>query len=63
MTAEKRRARNNTIESLDVALNAVRGYIDTRTDQEERLRLLGLEPDLRDLRHRFELATSPEDES
>lgn len=56
----KRRARNDVIAKFDDALNALRWYIERFPDSEERARLCGVEPDLKDVRYRFELATSPE---
>jgi hypothetical protein len=61
--AAKSRARNNTIAAFDDTLNALRSYIERYPDSEERVRLLGAEPALRDVRYQFERATAPEDES
>ena len=51
MSAEKRRARNDTIARFDDTLNALRSYIERYPDSEERVRLLGAEPALRDVRY------------
>jgi hypothetical protein len=59
-TVAKKRARNDVIAKFDDTLNALRAYIARFPDSEERARLGGVEPDLRDVRHRFELSTSPE---
>jgi hypothetical protein len=55
--------RNDTIAALDVAVVAVGAYIEQVTDSAERARLVGVLPDLRDARYRFERATAPEEEA
>jgi len=63
LAKQKRYARNEVIARFDDTIGAMQRYIDEFPDGEERGRLVGQIPDLRDVRHRFELATAPDDES
>lgn len=56
-----RERRHATIAAFDDAVRLVGSYLEQAEDREERTRLVGVLPDLRNVRHRFELATSPED--
>lgn len=63
MIETKGAARNAVVAAFDDALRVLRWYTETHPDAEERARLVGVEPDLSDVRYRFERATAPEDES
>jgi hypothetical protein len=53
--------RNDVIEAFDLAVVKLESYIEAVRDSEECARLVGVLPDLRDARHRFELASMPEE--
>lgn len=57
-----RRARNDTIAAFDDAVRLVGGYIERCQDSDERGRLIGVLPALREVRHQFEVATLPDEE-
>jgi hypothetical protein len=62
MNAEKDRARRNAVAALTQALIEVRTYLDCHSTQEERLAMIGLEPDLHELARRFEYETKDDGE-
>ena len=57
MTRTKCDARNATIAAFDAAVMVLRGYLETYPDAEERQRLMGVDPALRNIRRHFEIAT------
>lgn len=54
--------RGDTIAAFDVVIHLVRRYIDECNDSSERVRLVGLLPNLERDRAHFENATAPEEE-
>lgn len=54
---KKEAARRRAVAALTQALVDVRTYLDCHATQWEREGMIGLEPELRDLAHRFEYET------
>ncbi len=60
---QKNQARRSAVSALTQALIEVRTYLDCHSTDEERLGMIGLEPDLHELARRFEYETKDEGES